>query len=307
MLIVCPNCATSYTIDPATLGPAGRTVRCARCKSTWFAGGPHSEAEPTESGNEREVGIFVDGVKAEADATAAAMPPSEADNAAPEAEPPAPPPAEPEEHVERLVPSPPDAYEQSEKIVDAPPLAPIEHEAEAPAADPAETEDVESFAARRLRLQSRRKASRRSSRWTAILLLLFAFNVAVIGARNEIVRYLPQTASLFSAIGLPVNLRHLEFESVRISRQDIGGASLLVVQGAIASTASKPVEVPRLHFAARNKAGQDVYSWTMQPDRSVLQPGERLEFRSTLPSPPKDATSVMVRFLTTDDAVAAPK
>src|SRR5262249_45556004 len=37
MLIVCPNCSTSYAIEAASLGAAGRTVRCARCKATWFA------------------------------------------------------------------------------------------------------------------------------------------------------------------------------------------------------------------------------------------------------------------------------
>src|SRR5689334_6410783 len=42
MLIVCPNCSTSYAVEPTSLGAAGRTVRCARCKSTWFA-------EPSDS------------------------------------------------------------------------------------------------------------------------------------------------------------------------------------------------------------------------------------------------------------------
>ncbi|MGB8576529.1 MAG: MJ0042-type zinc finger domain-containing protein [Pseudolabrys sp.] len=37
MLIACPSCSTSYMSEPASLGPAGRTVRCARCKTTWFA------------------------------------------------------------------------------------------------------------------------------------------------------------------------------------------------------------------------------------------------------------------------------
>ena len=37
MHIVCPHCTTSYAINPATLGPAGRTVRCSRCKETWLA------------------------------------------------------------------------------------------------------------------------------------------------------------------------------------------------------------------------------------------------------------------------------
>src|SRR5882757_10505375 len=37
MHIVCPHCTTSYAINLATLGAAGRTVRCSRCKETWLA------------------------------------------------------------------------------------------------------------------------------------------------------------------------------------------------------------------------------------------------------------------------------
>src|ERR1700712_11068 len=61
MLIVCPNCATSYLIDPTSVGSAGRTVRCARCKTTWFAANPKAADD---------VSAFVDGVIAEAEAQA---------------------------------------------------------------------------------------------------------------------------------------------------------------------------------------------------------------------------------------------
>src|SRR5438477_12781520 len=37
MHIVCPHCTTSYAINPAMLGAAGRTVRCSRCKEVWLA------------------------------------------------------------------------------------------------------------------------------------------------------------------------------------------------------------------------------------------------------------------------------
>src|SRR5258708_3837346 len=37
MLIVCPTCATTYQIQLAALGVAGRSVRCTRCKNTWVA------------------------------------------------------------------------------------------------------------------------------------------------------------------------------------------------------------------------------------------------------------------------------
>jgi predicted Zn finger-like uncharacterized protein len=313
MLIVCPSCATSYMIDPTSLGATGRTVRCARCKATWFAS-PKKQAP--------EVHAFVDGVIAEAEAQTGAPPPparaaeppppppaaaddfgAEAESPIPEVVPPAPPPA-----ADMPAPAPAAAPEPF-AISDAPSLVPpIEHE---PLPDAASAEidsdDIESYAARRERMKARRKQSRRSSRWTAIVLVLFAVNVAIVGARDEVVRYLPQTASLFAAIGLPVNLRHLKFENVRISKETQDGVSILIVDGTIVSASKKPVAVPRLRFAARNATGQEVYTWTALPSRSILGPGETLDFHSRLASPPADASDVMVRFFTAQDVEAGAK
>jgi hypothetical protein len=122
-----------------------------------------------------------------------------------------------------------------------------------------------------------------------------------------VVRFLPQTASLFAAIGLPVNLRNLKFENVRISRETADGVTALLVEGTIVGTTSKAAEVPRLRFAARNAAGQEVYTWTALPGRSVLGPDENLPFTSRLVSPPADAVDVVVRFFTAQDAAAGAK
>jgi predicted Zn finger-like uncharacterized protein len=308
MLIVCPSCATSYMIDPATLGPAGRTVRCARCKVSWFASGPAPASELTE---------FVDDVIAEADTQSAGgasaeLPPAASDVAPP----PAAPAPEDDFGVESDVPIGElpnnDAVSESELpapplapeavVVDAPPLAPTADVEPPPGPIADDSDDVENYAARRQRMQARRKLKRRSTRWTAVALLLFAVNVAVIGARNEVVRFLPQTASFFAVIGLPVNLRSLIFENVKISKEAEDGVSVLIVQGTIVSTASKPVTVPRLRFAARDAAGQEIYTWTLLPSRSILGPGEHLGFRSRLASPPADARNVLVRFVGSQDA-----
>src|SRR5436305_7085467 len=37
MQIVCPHCSTSYGVNPASRGEAGRNVRCSRCKEMWLA------------------------------------------------------------------------------------------------------------------------------------------------------------------------------------------------------------------------------------------------------------------------------
>src|SRR3954454_18926604 len=46
MLIVCPSCASEYTIDPAKLGADGRTLRCAICRDTWFVASDGQPAQP---------------------------------------------------------------------------------------------------------------------------------------------------------------------------------------------------------------------------------------------------------------------
>jgi hypothetical protein len=108
--------------------------------------------------------------------------------------------------------------------IDAPSLVPSIESPAHPDATP-DPDEIENFAARRKRLQARRKEARRSSRWTALILVLFAFNVALVGARSEVVRFFPQTASLFAAFGLPVNLRNPKFENMRISKEIQEGLS----------------------------------------------------------------------------------
>lgn len=279
MLIACPNCSTSYMIDQASLGEAGRTVRCARCKTTWFASKPEmvgagSDDEPTSATGVIRPDHGVEDTVGQEQAPAVA--------------------AQSEETAQAPV-----------TVTDAPPIVPAEPPAESEVAT--DTDEIENFAARRKRLHARRKKERRSSRWIALILVLFAFNVALVGARSEVVRFFPQTASLFAAVGLPVNLRHLKFENMRITKETQEGLSALVIEGTIVSVASKATEVPRLRFAARDAAGQEIYTWNALPSRSILGPGEKLDFRSRFVSPPPNATDVMVRFFTPQDSAVAAK
>jgi hypothetical protein len=90
------------------------------------------------------------------------------------------------------------------------------------------------------------------------------------------VRYLPQTGSLFSAIGLPVNLRQLAFEGVHVSTETDTGVAMVSIDGKIVSKSAKPVHMPRLRFAARNAQGREIYTWTARPERSTLAAGKTL-------------------------------
>jgi predicted Zn finger-like uncharacterized protein len=318
MLIACPNCATSYQVEPAALGATGRSVRCVRCRNVWFARDPGPLAAIAEA-HRADVAAFSgaqpdpgqDAPPAEFQVTAAlvddappiepsAEPWVEAATALPAAAEPPFPALRPRTDAEWPDPLP----EARDPIVisDAPALAPMATGAVLPA-DAKLPEDIETVAARRER------EARRGSRWILsglplAILALIALNAALIGWRADVVRVAPQTASLYAAIGLPVNLRGLTFKDVTTTTESHEGVQVLVVEGTIASASPRVVEVPRLRFSVRNGGGQEVYAWTSLPTRSMLAPGETLTFRSRLASPPPDARDVLVRFFNRRDLVA---
>jgi predicted Zn finger-like uncharacterized protein len=298
MQIVCPTCTTSYEVEMSTLGTAGRSVRCVRCRSVWFASAPAQEpiavtAEPVDPSADwaawSEEAAPADVPESAApttgdstDFSAIALEDSDAGGA---------------DALDALA------------TADAPPLAPADGDTQhAPHGDPAlgvAQEDIESVAARRFKQTSSRfRVPLSRPNLAAAIVALVAINAALIMWRTNIVRAMPQTGSLYGLIGLPVNLRGLAINDVKSMREAHDGVPVLVVEGEVANVAKTPLEVPRLRLAVRNDRGAEVYAWTVLPARSILSPGEHIPFRSRLASPPGEGREVLVRFFNRRDVAA---
>jgi predicted Zn finger-like uncharacterized protein len=315
MLIVCPNCATSYQVDPSSLGATGRSVRCVRCQKVWFASNTEAMAAIALS-HHRDLAALA---SAGADAVAADEPPMDgapgtADAAAGDVEPPVDQPLAEALARDDRGPAPlpePNDYElpsQPVEVDDAPALVPSREGDEQDSAPPAATatpEDIESVAARRIkRPPPRRKTSWRVPGWSIAILLLLAINIGLIAFRADIVRRVPQTAGLYAAVGFDVNLRGLVFTELVTRKEAQDGTPLLVVAGVIKSVSKRETSVPRLRFAVRDAKGHEVYSWTALPAQNAIAPGASMPFRTRLASPPPEAHAVLVRFFNRRDLVA---
>jgi predicted Zn finger-like uncharacterized protein len=288
MHIVCPHCTTSYAINPATLGPAGRTVRCSRCKETWLA---RSE----------------DAIEM-ADAMPAAMP-SSAQSA---------PPAANDAAAEW------EALAREEEGQDAPVVDSPSISADWPAEGEGSTggdsdwtsaarEDAEDHL--EVPITTHRQRLARLFRLPSLPRIPFmpSFGLptacAAMGAlilalmiwRADVVRLLPQTAVFYKMVGLDVNLRGLAFKDIKVSNEIVDGKPVLVIEGTIIGETRKPVELPRLRFSVRDAQGAEIYAWNAVLEQPVLKPGERAYFKSRLASPPPEGRNIDVRFFNKRD------
>jgi hypothetical protein len=199
--------------------------------------------------------------------------------------------------------------------VEAPPIVPVDLDEERPRVvrnpvlppepDPPDSiQDIESVAARRER-PNRALLRWPLSRLQTGILALALLDTILVGWRSDVVRALPQTASFYSSLGLPVNLRGLVFDNVATVTEQHEGVPILVVEGNVVNTTRRNEDVPRIKFILRNATHHEIYSWTAVPVRALLQPGEGVGFRTRLASPPADARDVVVRFVNRRDLVAA--
>ena len=289
MHLICPHCTTSYAINPATLGTAGRTVRCSRCKETWLAR-PEDAIEM-------------------ADAMPATMP-----NPAQPAPPAANDPASEWEAMAR------EEEGQDAPVVDSPSISagwPAEGEGSQPGGDTdwpsAARQDADDHAevpitthgqrlARLFRLPSPpRIPFMPSVGLPTACAAMGALILALMIWRADVVRLLPQTAVFYKMVGLEVNLRGLAFKDIKVSNETVDGKPVLVIEGTIIGESKKPVELPRLRFSVRDAQGAEIYAWNAVLEQPVLNPGERAYFKSRLASPPPEGRNIDVRFFNKRD------
>ena len=280
MHIICPHCTTSYDINLATLGAAGRTVRCSRCKEVWLAR-PEDAVE----------------IVAQVTAMAAAGQLAAGSDAAAEW----------------------DAMAREEDAGETPVVDSPSISADWPGDNARATEADWTTEARHADHDEADEPKRSRLRElfslppfppipilrgispTAACGAMGALVLALVIWRSDVVRLLPGTAAFYKTVGLEVNLRGLAFKDLKITNETIEGKPVLVIEGMIVGESKNPVELPRLRFSVRDAQGVEIYAWNAVLEQTTMKPGERAWFKSRLASPPPEGRNIDVRFFNKRD------
>ena len=141
----------------------------------------------------------------------------------------------------------------------------------------------------------RRKGIPKPGAGLLAVLALFA-GMGAIARREALTRAVPASASVFAAIGLPVNTRGLEFRHVSSKLIEDGDQRVLTIEGEVASLRAARGKLPDLQVSVRASDGRPVYAWTSPAPAKEIGAGEVVYFRARLAAPPSEGRDVKVQF-----------
>ena len=273
MIIACPACATRYVVPDSAIGIEGRTVRCAKCKHSWFQDGP------------------------DADRLAAVQ-----DIPAPSPAPPPPPPAPAKASPPRTSaavytdPAVADRGNRAPAAEEMPPRDGPDFDETAPPYG-----DVQDDLPPPPRPEDERGPSRfdhappfrrrlninRLWTWAAAIFAVIALGTVVAVNYVGVPEWVPVTRPLFGAAQPDLEL---SFPVEQQERRTLpNGTEFFGARIIVKNTARETRPIPPILIVLRDQREQQVYSWVVQPPQSSLAPGEDLTINEAVTDVPKSA------------------
>ena len=132
--------------------------------------------------------------------------------------------------------------------------------------------------------------------WGALAVCITLIFAGAAMFRVPISQAIPGMAGLYEKVGLPVNIRGLEFHGISHQWINEAGQAKLVVRGEIVNITGKEVAVPEMVFIIVDHKGLAFFQWTEQAMVDRLKTGARVRFRVQIPAPADRVRQVKIRF-----------
>lgn len=277
MMLTCPSCGTRYLVPDAAIGPAGRKVRCASCKHSWFQDPPAEESRrDLVDRGARAVAAAVTEHVAAAPSPVAGPGFAEVGTAVIEEEP-SPPPPPPPSWVAETAPSR---------------AAP---EVQTAAAGPAVLPDIRPFAHEPPFRPRRNPAKMWTMVAAGVAVVLVALNVGVLMLGgvdgistklwgNRVTAASPDTMLRLIPTGAPER------------RRLASGHEILTVTGRIDNPTAQALPIPDIRAELLTVDSKPIYAWTIPAPAPSVGAGSSMPFDGVTVDVPAEANRMRLSF-----------
>ena len=190
----------------------------------------------------------------------------------------------------------------------APEELPLENPAPAPAAAPA-SEAFRPSSVGAAPMRPRAAAAAQNPRrallpligvvlgWIGLIAVVLLIGLSAVRYRQEITVIWPQSAGVYSSLGMNVNAHGIDFVHVDYHRESEDGQVVLAVAGRIVNNGTRELPVPQsVRVTLSDTSNHELYHWNFTPEAQSLRPGQSIPFLTRLSSPPAAARHLEVRF-----------
>ncbi len=133
--------------------------------------------------------------------------------------------------------------------------------------------------------------------WVGLILVVLGIGYAAVRYREEIAMIWPQSAGVYSSLGLKIDGHGVRFDHVSYRRETENGQTVLSVTGDIVNSGTRELPVPQnILVTLSDGADHELYHWSFTPSVQTLKPGQSTPFNTRLSSPPAGARHLEVRF-----------
>ena len=280
MIITCPECETRFKTSADAIGPNGRTVRCANCNETWFV-----PAEADEMALDRLALQDIENsqnevVAADRQSTQALKQDLSAQS----------------KHAEtrQRGPAVDSAAAAAAPWTGAPPVEAGVRGAHSDMRDRTE------------RRRSRRRLWNVTLIWLIPLALIAAIAAGGYLYRQDIVQRMPESATLYKALGIEVTAPGLTLTPPNTRYVQVDGKPALVVEGAVKNISNEALNVPLVALTLHNSSGQQLAEWNVELETTVLEASDFAPYLTQYPAPPLDAVELRSRFANDLQSISTP-
>jgi len=133
--------------------------------------------------------------------------------------------------------------------------------------------------------------------WIGLIAVVLLIGLSAVRYRQEITVIWPQSAGVYSRLGMNVNVQGIDFTQVDYHRESEDGQVVLAVTGQIVNHGTRELPVPQtVRVTLSDSSNHELYHWNFTPEAQTLRPGQSIPFLTRLSSPPATARHLEVRF-----------